>query len=31
VKADADKIDRYARAVEADIKWKLALENGDVE
>lgn len=31
VKADADKIDRYARAVEADIKWKLALENGDIE
>ena len=31
VKADAEKIDEYIKVVKADIEWKLALENGDVE
>ena len=31
VKLDAAKINEYVKVVKADIKWKLALENGDVE
>ena len=31
VKLDADKINEYVKAVKADIEWKLAIENGDVE
>jgi hypothetical protein len=31
VKLDAAKINEYVKAVKADIEWKLAIENGDVE
>jgi len=31
VKADADKIDEYIKAVKADIEWKVKIENGDIE
>jgi hypothetical protein len=31
VKADAEKIDEYIKAVKADIEWKVKMENGDVE
>ena len=31
VKADADKIDEYIKAVKADIELKVKIENGDVE
>ena len=31
VKADAEAIDKYAQAIKADVEWKLAMENGDVE
>lgn len=28
---DAEAIEKYAQVVKADIEWKLAIENGDVE
>jgi hypothetical protein len=31
IKTDAEAIDKYAQAMKADVEWKLALENGDVE
>lgn len=31
VKADAEKIDEYIKAVKSDIEWKVKIENGDVE
>lgn len=29
--ANANAIDKYAQAMKADVEWKLAIENGDVE